>query len=71
MAVQNALKAEGSFIYPTVTGFYGEYTKSAVKNFQLKNQLKATGVLDEPTLTKLKQVRPELAPTLTTATTEN
>lgn len=31
------------------TGFFGDYTEQAVKNFQLENALEATGIVDEET----------------------
>ena len=36
-------------------GFYGQFTEKAVKDFQKKNGLKVTGIVDDATLKKLKE----------------
>jgi hypothetical protein len=48
--VQSALKI-------TADGQYGEGTAKAVKNFQTKNNLKATGIVDEETYRQIKGVK--------------
>lgn len=62
-AIQNFLKEEGSFTYPTVTGYYGTVTKEAVKKFQTKEGLTVTGLVDKDTLDKMKTLAPTVAPT--------
>ncbi len=62
--VQQFLKAEGSFTYPTATGYYGSATTNAVKVFQAKNGLAPTGVVDQPTLQKMNTMVQQVAPTL-------
>lgn len=49
--VQKALNKRGAKI--KVDGRMGPTTKQAVKSFQAKNKLKATGIADEETLKKL------------------
>lgn len=56
--IQNFLKEEGSFSYPTATGYYGPITKEAVKQFQIKQGLTATGLdfllsFDDVTVAKI------------------
>lgn len=60
--IQDFLKKEGSFIYPTATGHYGPITKEAVKQFQIKQGLTATGLVDNNTLEKMKTLAPTVAP---------
>jgi peptidoglycan hydrolase-like protein with peptidoglycan-binding domain len=50
-AVQTALNKDGYNL--KVDGIYGHNTRSAIKNFQKKNDLKVTGRLDSGTLSKL------------------
>ncbi|WP_026691559.1 peptidoglycan-binding protein [Alteribacter aurantiacus] len=42
--LQETLKEKGFFTYHTATGFYGEVTRQAVREFQLANGLKVDGV---------------------------
>ncbi len=65
--IQQFLQAEGSFTYPTVTGYYGTITKNAVENFQQKNALPVTGIVDQATLQKMNALVPQVAPTLQTS----
>jgi peptidoglycan hydrolase-like protein with peptidoglycan-binding domain len=51
--LQNILKAQGFFTYHTSTGFYGPITEQAVKDFQTKQGLAATGKADKTTQTAL------------------
>lgn len=46
--IQNQLAALGYFDIDA-TGFFGDYTEQAVKNFQLENALEATGIIDKAT----------------------
>lgn len=48
-AVQGMLKSLGYF-YGTITGYYGAETEAAVKRFQQKYGLPATGAVDDKTL---------------------
>lgn len=64
--IQQFLKTEGSFKYPEATGYYGTITKEAVKNFQLKSGLPASGQIDAPTLNKMKTLAPSIAPSMST-----
>jgi cytoskeletal protein RodZ len=50
-AVQEALNKDGYKL--TVDGIVGHNTRSAIKNFQKKNDLKVTGRPDSQTLSKL------------------
>ena len=65
-AIQSFLKEEGSFNYPTATGFYGTVTKEAVKKFQAKQGLTATGLVDKKTLEKMQILVPSVAPSMST-----
>lgn len=47
-AIQNQLAQLGYFDIEA-TGFYGDYTVQAVQNFQLINDIEATGIVDENT----------------------
>lgn len=61
--IQDFLKAEGSFTYPQSTGYFGTITRDAVKTFQKKYSLPSTGVVDKPTLEKMKAVeKPQVSP---------
>ena len=60
--IQSFLKEEGSFTYPIATGFYGTITKEAVRKFQVKQGLTATGLVDKATLEKMKSLAPTIAP---------
>jgi peptidoglycan hydrolase-like protein with peptidoglycan-binding domain len=51
MAVQEALVKQGYKV--KVDGMMGKKTRSAIRKFQAKNKLKATGRIDEQTLSKL------------------
>jgi murein DD-endopeptidase MepM/ murein hydrolase activator NlpD len=42
--LQQMLKDKGFFTHPTCTGYYGEITIKAVKDYQTKNKLPVTGV---------------------------
>jgi len=64
--IQSFLKEEGSFIYPTATGYYGPITKEAVKQFQIKQGLTATGLIDKTTLQKMQTLAPAVAPSMST-----
>ncbi len=48
--IQNILKAEGYFNYPTATGYFGSITESAIKNFQAAHGIQASGQIDAKTL---------------------
>jgi hypothetical protein len=61
-AIQGFLREEGSFNYPTATGNYGSITKDAVRKFQTKQGLPATGIIDQATLEKMKALAPSVAP---------
>lgn len=63
-AIQTFLKADGSFAYPTPTGYYGTYTKEAVYRFQEKNNLVSSGIIDQPTLQKMEMLAPQIAPSV-------
>lgn len=62
--IQELLKAEGSFTYPTATGYFGTVTQDAVKAFQSKNGLQASGVVDQSTLQKMEASAAKVAPSL-------
>ncbi len=66
-AIQDFLKAEGSFTYPSVTGYYGPITTQAVKAFQEKEGLDATGEVDDSTLQRMQQLAPSVAPSASSA----
>lgn len=51
MAVQEALIRQGYRV--KVDGTMGRKTRMALRKFQAKNKLKATGRIDEPTLARL------------------
>lgn len=65
VALQHALKLEGCFDYPSLTGFFGDVTFSAVVKFQEKyaseilapyNLKKGTGLVLSKTLEKLNEL---------------
>ncbi|MFA6495226.1 MAG: peptidoglycan-binding domain-containing protein [Candidatus Paceibacterota bacterium] len=56
--VQRALTSEGSYKEGLVTGFYGKLTTAAVKVFQNKNNLPATGTIDAQTAQALNVIVP-------------
>jgi len=60
--VQKFLKEEGSFTYPTVTGYFGPVTLEALKQFQKKQGLTASGQIDDQTIAKMKTLAPSIAP---------
>ena len=64
--IQDFLKKEGSFTYPTATGNYGPITTNAVKQFQTKQGLTATGLVDKITLQKMQTLAPTVAPSTST-----
>lgn len=64
--VQNFLKAEGSFTYPTATGYFGPITKEALKQFQGKQGIPTSGQIDSTTLEKMKALAPSIAPSMST-----
>ena len=66
--VQKFLKEEGSFTAPFATGYFGTKTKEAVTNFQSKYGIPSTGMIDKPTLEKIQQLAPQIAPSLQTQT---
>ena len=53
---------ELKYYYDDITGFYGELTASAVKQFQTDNDLEATGVADEATQKLLLRGEPKANP---------
>lgn len=65
--IQGFLKAEGSFTFPSQTGYYGNYTKQAVKNFQTKNSLPVSGIINQATLNKMEILAPQISPSLQTS----
>jgi len=54
------IKDEQGYLFPlisqTPTGFYGGYTRQAVARFQKMNNLLPTGILDNPTRSKLNEM---------------
>jgi peptidoglycan hydrolase-like protein with peptidoglycan-binding domain len=48
--VQSTLQKLGYFTYPVATGYYGSYTKEAVKNFQKDNGITANGTIGKTTM---------------------
>jgi hypothetical protein len=66
-AVQEFLKAEGSFAYPTATGYFGSITTEAVKTFQAKRGLTQTGAVDSKTLEVMKSSALQVAPSVNNA----
>ncbi len=65
--IQRFLKEEGSFAYPVATGNFGRLTKEALKKYQEKEGLEATGKIDDDTLEKMKAQIPTIAPSMTSA----
>ncbi|TSA44536.1 peptidoglycan-binding protein [bacterium] len=63
-AIQNFLKAEGSFTYPQATGYFGDITRNAVLQFQATQGLTQTGSVDNQTLQKMKAIAPQVAPSM-------
>ncbi len=53
--LQQQLKLLGYFTYPQITDYYGTVTSDAVKKFQRKYGLRATGVADSTTLAKIRE----------------
>lgn len=51
-ALQTRL-TELKYYYDDITGFYGDLTESAVKQFQKDNKIKATGIADKTTQAKI------------------
>ncbi len=66
-AIQEFLKEKGFFLYPTATGYYGPITEQAVKAFQEKEGIEATGEIDDNTLEKIKALAPTVAPSVGSA----
>ena len=64
VAIQKFLTAEGSFTYPTATGYFGPITREALKSFQTNQGIAASGAVDAPTIAKLKALAPTVAPSL-------
>ncbi len=62
--IQKLLKAEGLFTYPTATGYYGSITEKAVKAYQEKNGLPASGIVDQATIKKMEMTATRVAPSL-------
>ena len=62
--IQSILKAEGSYSFPSITGYFGAITEDAVKAFQSKNGLQMTGLVDHLTLQKLKSAAGQTTPSL-------
>jgi peptidoglycan DL-endopeptidase LytE len=54
--IQQLLKEKGFFTYPTATGYFGTITEQAVKAFQASVRLPITGIVDDATYAKLKEV---------------
>lgn len=54
--IQKALKKAGIYNHDEITSYYGEITKNAVKNFQLKYNLDADGVAGKSTLEKMEEL---------------
>jgi hypothetical protein len=44
--LQQRLKTVGTFDYKTATGFYGDYTREAVSQFERRHHLKVDGIAD-------------------------
>ena len=57
--IQSALIKLGLFDHDAVTGYYGEITANSVKKFQKKHDLAETGVVDDVTMAKLKEIVPD------------
>ncbi len=55
--LQNYLLTKGVFPYHTATGYYGEITKNAVKEFQESRNLKVDGIAGPNTNSKIKVLR--------------
>ena len=51
--LQKVLRSEGLFTYPTNSGYYGPVTAEAVKRYQQKNGIEATGFVGPLTMKKL------------------
>lgn len=62
--IQSILKADGSYSFPSITGYFGTVTEDAVKAFQSKSGLQPTGLVDRLTLQKLESVAKKAAPSL-------
>lgn len=60
-AVQELLKEEIPNSVST-TGYFGPVTKKAIEKFQAKRGLNKTGKIDGPTLEKMKELAPQIAP---------
>lgn len=54
--LQTFLKDKGYFTYPEITGFYGPATVSAVKKFQIANNIDALGNVGPLTRAKLNEL---------------
>ncbi|NEO98348.1 MAG: hypothetical protein F6K58_06645 [Symploca sp. SIO2E9] len=65
--LQNRMRDLGVYSGP-VTGFYGELTEAAIRNFQRSKELPATGIADANTLAALQNV-PAVSPTRTSSGT--
>lgn len=55
--LQERLWIEGTYKYPEFTGYYGEVTRQAVKDFQAQNGLKSDGIAGKKTIEKLNEVK--------------
>lgn len=53
--LQQNLKQLGYFTYPKITGYYGTVTADAVRQFQKRYSLPATGKADSQTLAKINE----------------
>ncbi|NER28272.1 MAG: hypothetical protein F6J89_11720 [Symploca sp. SIO1C4] len=65
--LQNRMRDLGIYSGP-VTGFYGELTETAIRNFQRSRELPVTGIADANTLAALQNL-PAVNPTPTTSGT--
>jgi peptidoglycan hydrolase-like protein with peptidoglycan-binding domain len=54
-ALQEKLRAEGFFTYPTSTGFFGSVTLTAVKAYQKAHGLVADGIAGPKTIAELNK----------------
>jgi len=54
-SLQRQLQSLQFFTYPTITGYYGQITAQAVRDFQFAYQLPVTGVADQATITEIQR----------------
>ncbi len=60
--LQNVLAKEGSYKEKFITGYYGKLTVLAVQTFQAKNNLPATGSVDQKTADAINAIVPTYIP---------